>query len=130
VAAETLLKEEKQAARLAFMRRAYGVVDGSAVRSFKWESVGRDIGLDNRDAALQIVLYLVQKGLIENESLESNHLTQRGVDEVERTIERPNEPTENLPTATAIHNVFLGSVTGFQQQHRLRVPPSNSTSRF
>jgi hypothetical protein len=62
VAAEKLLKEEQQAARLAFMRRAYGLVGGSTSDSFKWEAVGKDIGLNDREAALQVVLYLVEKG--------------------------------------------------------------------
>lgn len=105
--AERIITTQSQATRLAFMRRAYGVVDGSTIRSFKWETVGKDIGLDDRDAALQVVLYLVEKGLIKNESLASYHLTQPGADEVEQSMADEHSPTAHLPAATTSYHFLV-----------------------
>jgi hypothetical protein len=95
VAAENILKKEKQAARLGFMRRAHEVVGGSTVKSFSWFAVGEDIGLDT-DEALEVALYLRAKHLIESQTLTFDRLTQSGVDEVEQAI---SAPTSRLSTS-------------------------------
>jgi hypothetical protein len=107
--------EERQAARLAYMKLAYERSSGSPNALFEYAEIGRELGLSD-EATQSVLSYLTEKGLLKLETYSSISITTWGIDEVEELMRNPEQPTDNLPAPASINVMIVREMYGSQVQ--------------
>lgn len=106
--------ERKRAQRLAFMRCLYERTDGEMLKEIRLDVLSDELGWDLHTTKT-VFDYLVNEGLAQSLGFGGDaSITHQGVQEVERALTEPNEPTEHFPAAVTVH--FHGDVVGSQVQ--------------
>ncbi len=108
--------ESKDRRRAQFMQQLYDATNGSQQRFVKASDIGDEFGWPSSES-VKVADYLDGKRLVKY--IASDYLmaiTQRGIEEVEQSRRKPEEPTANLPALNTYNTtvVIHGSVSGSQ----------------
>jgi hypothetical protein len=97
--------EEKQQARLLYLKTLYDKTNGSEGDELDMWELGEELGLSHEDTS-DVVDYLNGERLLSDEgTLQGVSLSHAGVVEVEQAIQAPEQRTEHFPPQV-VHNVI------------------------
>lgn len=107
------LLEHKKRKRFQLLKALYDATDGGhPMKHAKMNALGAPLGFDAAETE-QIALFLEGEGLLKFATMGENvELTHYGVQEVERALSAPEQPTEYFPPVINIVNV--GAMHGSQ----------------
>jgi hypothetical protein len=107
--------QKRQADRFRFLNRLYDITGGDKLKWPSYQQIGEDIGV-SQDEAFTLADYLAGKNLI-RWMIQGGGIaiTENGVDEVERALTHPTQPTTYFPPVNVL-NVNIGTMTNSQIQ--------------
>jgi hypothetical protein len=109
------IEEQRQADRFRFLKRLYDISGADKFKQSTYQQVGADIGV-SEDEASSIAHYLADKNLIRFVHTRGGiAITANGVDEVERALTNPRQPTTFFPPVINIINVATMTHSQIQQ---------------
>ena len=116
---------EKQAKRFLILKTIYDMTGGQVMTRFVLKSVGEKLGLDKRDAWMEMA-FLRDKGLIRFKNL-SGDITRAGIEEVEAKLSHPEKPTTHFPAGNLI---YVENMVGSQIQQGTVGSHQTQTNQF
>ena len=105
---------ETQRRRFQFLHRCYDVSQANLQKILKTYEIGEELSFGDQVTAA-IVRYLHDKGLLKvmNSAGSIARMTSRGIDEVEKALQYPDESTQHFAAINIIH---VGQMTDSQIQ--------------
>lgn len=93
--------QERQAKRFLILKTIYDLAGGQMMTPFVVDSIGEQLGLERREAFAEMV-FLREKGLIRLRNMYGD-ITRQGIEEVERKLAAPEQPTAHFPAGNLIY---------------------------